>query len=125
LEESAEKLEASARAKSIEKRNLYILALFVMVSLAFLSVNITLSVMAGGLITVVNFRILWKGVEGLLQKKQVSQGLLYLGIFIKFILLIGLIGIIVIKLPIHTGAFLIGLSSIVLALISEVFYARV
>jgi hypothetical protein len=148
LEESAERLTASNKSpqppfvkggeqevspftqggrdgKEIEKRNLLILAALVLGSLYFLSFRITGSLLLGGAIAAGNFRLLCRVVEGLIaRQKGEKKGSIYPLILLKFLVLLGVIGLVVVKFPIHAFAFLIGLSSIVLAIVSEGFYAR-
>lgn len=106
--------------KKIEKRNLFILFLFVVGSIYFLSSRITISVLLGGGIAVLNFRWLAVKLSSLVEEKEkVEKSGMILFALLKYPLLFLVIGFLFLKTPIHIIGFMIGFASLIFAILSE------
>jgi len=106
------------RLVSVEKRTLQILALLLLGSLGFQSWSISLGVILGGAIALLNFRWLWQIMERIFFAGRKIYGI---QILVKFLALLLAIFLIVRFVKVHPVAFLVGLSSLVLGIFWEVF----
>ena len=90
-------------------------AVLIVASLYFRSVPITFSVIAGAAVTVVSYQLLFFLVTRLLDTKTRSRPLLVGIAAFKLALLGFVLWWIVVKMSVHIAAFLVGLSTILLA----------
>lgn len=106
--------------KKIEKRNLFILFLFVVGSIYFLSPRITISVFLGGAIAILNFRLLALKLSSLVEEKEkVEKSSLIIFALLKYPLLFLVVGFLILKTPIHLIGFMFGFTSLIFAILSE------
>lgn len=101
---------------SIEKRSAQILVLFLLASLWFHSGAILLGLILGGAVSILNFRWLWRIVEKVLFERKRFYGLQAL---VKFIVLVFVVSFILLYVPVHPIAFLVGISTLVLGILFE------
>ena len=103
---------------AIERTQWIILALFTLVSLAFWDWKITLGVVIGGIIVILNFKALRRIFEVGLSEGRLSISFL-VKYAIKFLVLLVAVGVIVFLLHgvINLIAFLVGLLTIFLAIV--------
>jgi hypothetical protein len=102
---------------SIEKRTAQILALFLLASLWFQSWAISLGLLLGGGIALLNFRWLWRMMEKFLFEKKKYYGF---QVLIRFLaLLLGLF-LIIRYVRVNPIAFLLGISSLVIGIFFEI-----
>ncbi len=113
---STEERQLIAKLLSIEKRSAKILVLFLLASLWFQSWPISLGVVLGGAVALLNFRWLWRIMERyLLQNKKHYAA----QILVKFLALLGGLFLIIRYAKIDPSAFLVGLSTLVLGIFYE------
>lgn len=118
--EPAETNEASDRPVStLERNNLILVLVGTLASVYFQDRALTLSFFAGGFITIVNLRLLKLIVTNLTSGKKISQGKLLVQVIVKFFGSLGLLAVIMLVFEPNAIAFLLGLSTIVLAVILE------
>lgn len=89
-------------------------AILALGSTYYMSPKISLSLVGGGAIGAANFVLLARAVQGLLGGRTAGKGRLAALFFFKFLAL-ALIFVAILKLPIHTVAFLVGFSTVVAA----------
>jgi signal transduction histidine kinase len=107
---------------AIEKRSAQFLILLLLASLWFQSGSISLGLILGGGVAILNFRWLWRIVEKVLfeQKKfYVIQAL------VKFILLAIVVFLILRYIAVNPIAFIVGLSTLVAGILFEAFWQSV
>jgi len=109
--------------RGIEKRHLAIGFLLILASLYYQSLPITLSVGAGVLFNLINFRLLSRLVLALLSKEAEAKKGIALRLLVKYGGLGIVLGGLILKTPLHAFSFLVGLSALVLAIVSEAIYA--
>lgn len=102
----------------ILKRVLWISAvltgLLALGSIYYMSPKISLSLVGGSVMGAANFYLLSHAVHALVGDGTASKGRLVALFFFKFVALAGIF-IVILKLPIHTVAFVIGISTVVVA----------
>ena len=112
---------------SIEKKNLLALLLLTGGSLFFWLLPLTAGVLIGGIIVILNLRVLRKITESLLKEKQedIHRAFLFFSYLIRFIFVGGIVFAILYFEIIHPAGFLLGLSTVffgvTLEIISKVF----
>lgn len=89
-------------------------AILTLGSIYYMSPKISLSLIGGSGIGAANFVLLTRAVQGLLGGGTAGRGRLSALFFLKFLVLAGIF-FVILKLPIHTLAFLAGFSTIVVA----------
>ena len=108
------------KLSSVEKRSAQILVLFLLASLWFHSGPILLGLILGGVVSILNFRWLWRIVEKLLFEQKKFYGLEAL---MKFIVLVSVVSFVLLYLQVHPIAFLVGISTLVLGILFEFIWA--
>ncbi len=104
----------------VEKKTLVILSLLFVASSYYRSFQISLSLLAGGLIGVFSFWSLRRSIEGLIQKQQQSGDVLKTGfLLLKYPLLFAVIAFLILKTPLNIVAWVLGFLSLVLAIVWE------
>jgi hypothetical protein len=101
----------------IEKRSAHFLILLLLASLWFQSWSISLGLILGGGVAILNFRWLWRIVEKVLFEQKKFYGIQAL---IRFILLGGVVFLVLRYLPVNPIAFVVGTSTLVAGIIFEV-----
>jgi len=94
---------------SIEKRSAQILALFLLASLWFQSWSISLGLILGGGVAILNFHWLWRIMEKVIFEKKKIHGL---QVLIKFLALLMVIFMIFRFIKVNSVAFIIGISTL-------------
>lgn len=110
-------MEENKSLTNIEKRNLFILLLFLGISAFFWPMDKILGLLMGSLIVTINFHWLRKIVEKSLGKTSRSR--LAFSIVFKYLFLIGVLFIVIVWGKIDLIPFLIGTFTIVLAIFIE------
>jgi len=103
---------------AIEKRSVQLLLLLLLASLWFQDWSISLGLILGGGVAILNFRWLWRIVEKVLFEQKKFYGI---QVLMKFILVGVLVFFILRYLAVNPIAFIVGLSSLVLGILFEVF----
>lgn len=111
--------QPSLSAGALERNNLILVLLGILVSCYFKNVSLTLSFFAGGAITVVNLRLLRRIVGALTASKAPSKIRLTLQVLVKFFGMIGVLAFVILVIKPDSVAFLLGLSTIVIAISYE------
>ncbi|MBW2038719.1 MAG: ATP synthase subunit I [Deltaproteobacteria bacterium] len=108
------------RLASLERTQWVILSLLTLGSLAFWDWRITLGVIMGGVIVILNFKALRRIVEGGFSEGGISKSF-FLKYAIKFLLLLAAVagGAFLLRGVINLVAFLVGLLTIFLAILAE------
>ncbi len=121
MEESEKRgINVSRILGPVEKKTIILLFILLMGSTYFRSLRISVSLLVGGLIGLLSFWILRRGIEGIVQRQQESGEVLRTSFFIlKYPILLGLIAFLVLKTPLHIVAWVIGFLSLVLAILLE------
>jgi hypothetical protein len=102
---------------AIEKRSAQFLILLLLASLWFQSWSISLGLILGGGVAILNFRWLWRIVEKVLFEQKKFYGIQAL---MKFILL-GVVVLFILRyLAVNPIAFIAGISTLVVAILFEV-----
>lgn len=97
-----------------------ILLIVLAASTYFRSLQICVSVLLGGLIGLVSFIILRRGIENLVYRQQQSSSVLQTSFLVlKYPLLLGLIAFLIIKTPLNIPAWVIGFLSLVMGIVLE------
>jgi len=94
---------------------MFIAVVMMLGSFYFRSVNVTLSILAGSAIVIISFELLHVIVSRALSAKPSKLFIVILAA-IKFVILGILLWFVVVKLPIHPVAFLVGLMTMILAI---------
>lgn len=122
--EESQKLDPVPKPiRGIEKRHIYVGVFMVLASIYFKSLPITLSVLVGVVFNLINFRLLTRLVVALLSKESEPKKGIALRLLVKYGVLGIVLGVLILKTPLHAFAFLVGLSALVLAIVSEALYA--
>jgi len=116
---SEEIAKTPGSSKEIETFNLVLVILGTLGSVYWQDRFLTLSFLAGGALTALNFRLLRMIVGNLLGPKKVAKGKLVAQVVIKFIGGLGALAAIMLWMKPQPIAFLLGLSTIVLAVTLE------
>ena len=103
---------------TIEKRSAQFLVLTLLASLWFQSGPISLGVILGGGVAVLNFRWLWRIVEKVLFEQNKFYGIQAL---VKFVLLAVVVFLILRYVAVNPIAFIVGLSTLVAGILFEAF----
>jgi len=103
---------------AIEKRSVQLLLLLLLASLWFQDWSISLGLILGGGVAILNFRWLWRILEKVLFEQKKFYGI---QVLMKFILVGILIFFILRYLAVNPIAFIVGLSTLVLGILFEVF----
>ena len=103
---------------AIEKRSGQFLILLLLASLWFQSGSISLGLLLGGAVAILNFRWLWRIVEKVLFEQNKFYGVQAL---VKFILLTAVVFLILRYLAVNPIAFIVGLSTLVAGILFEAF----
>ncbi len=103
---------------AIEKRSVQLLLLLLLASLWFQDWSISLGLILGGGVAILNFRWLWRILEKVLFEQKKFYGI---QVLMKFILVGVLVFFILRYLAVNPIAFIVGLSSLVLGILFEVF----
>ena len=120
MESSAELAESQKNsAANLERNNLILVLLGTLGTCYFQSAALTLSFLAGGAITVVNLRLIRLIVGALTGERVPSKGRLTLQILVKFVGMIGALAFMILVLHPQPVAFLLGLSTVVVAITYE------
>ena len=108
------------RLASIERTQWVILALFTLGSLVFLDWRITVGVIIGGVICILNFKALRMIFEGAFSQGRIS-GSIFVKYAVKFLALFAAVGGVALLLRgiINLIAFLVGLLTVFLAIVVE------
>ena len=101
---------------SIEKRSAQFLILLLLASLWFQSGYISLGLILGGGVAIINFRWLWRIVEKVLFEQKKFYGIQALT---KFILLAIVVFLILRYIAVNPVAFIVGLSTLVAGILFE------
>lgn len=116
----AEKTEDNFRQLSrIEACNLALVVVGSLASLYFWDPKISLGFFLGGLITVLNLRLLRWIVGGLTQDSQVNKAKLIGQILFKFFGMFAAVALVVLYLDVNAIALLVGVSTVVAAITLE------
>ncbi len=102
----------------IEKRSAQFLIFLLLASLWFQSGSISLGLLLGGAVAILNFRWLWRIVEKVLFEQNKFYGVQAL---VKFILLTAVVFLILRYLSVNPIAFIVGLSTLVAGILFEAF----
>ena len=105
------------RLVAIEKRSAHFLILLLLASLWFQSCSISLGLILGGGVAILNFRWLWRIVEKVLFEQKKFYGIQAL---IRFILLGVVVFLVLRYLPVNPIAFVVGTSTLVVGILFEV-----
>jgi hypothetical protein len=103
---------------AIENRSAQFLLLLLLASLWFQSWSISLGLILGGGVAILNFRWLWRIVEKVLFEHRKFYGVQAL---MKFILLALVVFLILRYIAVNPIAFIVGLSTLVVGILFEVF----
>jgi len=103
---------------AIEKRSAQFLILLLLASLWFQSWSISLGLIMGGGVAILNFRWLWRIVEKVLFEQNKLYGIQAL---VKFILLVFVVFLIFRYLAVNPIAFIVGVSTLVVGILFEAF----
>jgi heme O synthase-like polyprenyltransferase len=119
LKGSEAKPEVSDAGRSLERNNLILALLGTLASVYFQDRAMTLSFAAGGALTVLNLRLWRLMVRTLTSPKRISRGKLIAQVIVKFAGGLGALAVIMLVFHPQPIAFLLGLSTVVLAVILE------
>ena len=103
---------------AIEKRSAQFLILLLLASLWFQSGSISMGLLLGGAVAILNFRWLWRIVEKVLFEQNKFYGVQAL---VKFVLLTAVVFLILRYLSVNPIAFIAGLSTLVAGILFEAF----
>ncbi|MCP5468146.1 MAG: ATP synthase subunit I [Deltaproteobacteria bacterium] len=103
----------------IEWCNLVLLFSGTLASLYFWDFRISLGFFLGSLISTLNLRLLRWIVGGLTQDKSIAKSKLIAQILLKFFGMFAAIGLVVMYVDVHAIALLLGVSTVVLAIVLE------
>ena len=107
--------------KKIEITNWFVLGTLLLVSVIFASVNFTLGLVAGGLVSVLNFYGLCRGLQSAFGKWETDNSLAKAPLILKYLLRMAAIGFVLYVLLAKTSAdifgIVLGLSTVVIAII--------
>jgi ABC-type multidrug transport system fused ATPase/permease subunit len=103
---------------AIEKRSAQFLIVLLLASLWFQSWSISLGLILGGGVAILNFRWLWRIVEKVLFEQNKFYGIQAL---VKFIFLVFVVFLIFRYLAVNPIAFIVGVSTLVAGILFEAF----
>jgi hypothetical protein len=107
------------KTKSIWIKSLVAGLLMLVGSLFFTNQAATMSIGIGVAIAVANFWLLERLVKALVSQKEVNSGRVVLIFIVKLLVLFGVLGFVMLKVPVEALAFLFGLSCIVVGIVFE------
>jgi hypothetical protein len=107
------------RLRSIERKSLAAACAMVLGSLAYRSVYITLGVLLGGAISLVNFRLLWRIAEPAFRPTTKQHGMFALRFVVKMVGLLAVIFLVIYLGMVHIIGFVVGLSAVVVGIVLE------
>ena len=110
-----ERATGKEKIRTIEKNNLILLILFMLASLPFLSLSITLGVLIGAGIVTINFRLLANIVEKFLESDSSPKLSLILNFLLKFVFLFGSVLLVMLWTNVNQIALLFGTTTIIFA----------
>lgn len=120
MEKSEEQSVAVKIWGPVESKTFVVLMLMLLASSYYRSLQITLSVLAGGSIAILSFWTLRRSIEGLVQQQKESGNALKTGFLIlKYPLLFALLAFMILKTPLHIIAWVVGFLSLVIAIVVE------
>ncbi len=117
--EETEGEAASLQAGSLERNNLILVILGALVSVYWQDRTLTLSFLAGGILSVVNLRMLRLIVGNLTGPERISKVKLVMQVLIKYLGVLGALAFLLLVLHPQPVALLIGLSTVVAAILVE------
>ena len=104
----------------VESKAFVVLLLILLASSYYRSLQITLSVLAGGAVAVFSFWSLRRSIEGVIQQQKESGSVLKTGFLIlKYPLLFAILAFLILKTPLHLIAWVVGFLSLVVAIVLE------
>lgn len=104
----------------VETKAFVVLLLILLASSYYRSLQITLSVLAGGAVAVFSFWSLRRSIEGVIQQQKESGSALRTGFLIlKYPLLFAILAFLILKTPLHLIAWVVGFLSLVIAIVLE------
>ncbi len=112
-------IEAGDSSQSLERNNLILVLVGTLVSCLFKKLGVTLSFVAGGMLTIINLRLLRLIVAALVGRRTLSKGKLVAQVLIKFVGMMGLLAVLMLVFRPVPIPFLLGLSTLVVAILIE------
>jgi len=121
IQEGRDENAKDDRSGALERNNLILVIVGTLVSVYFQDRALTLSFLAGGLLNVLNFRLLRMIVRNLTGSKGISRGKLVAQVVVKFLGGLGALAVIMLIFHPQPVPFLVGLSTIVATIVLEGF----
>ncbi len=113
--------------KKIEFTNWIVLGIFLLLSGVLASLNFTLGILAGGLISILNFHGLCKGLQSAFSEREGSPPLAKAPFIIKYLLRLAATGLVLYIILVHTRAnifgLVIGISTVIISIVLTVIMA--
>lgn len=110
---------SAGKTRSLERNNLILVILGSLISVYWQDRAITLSFLAGGLISILNLRMLTSIVGNLTRPEGIPKGKLVLQVLVKYLGLLGSLAFLFLVLHPQPVAVLVGLSTVVAAVLLE------
>ncbi len=104
---------------SIERKSLAVACVLIIGSLMYRSVFISLGVILGAAISLLNFRLLWKIAEPVFRTGAMPRGKFALRFVVKMVGLLAAIFLVVYMDIVNILGFLVGLTTVVLGIVIE------
>ncbi|MBI4640202.1 MAG: ATP synthase subunit I [Candidatus Tectomicrobia bacterium] len=97
--------------------NYLLIGLFLLASLPFRSLEVSLGLLLGWAIVTINFKWLIRIAEQFMKKRKIATVKVLANVFLKFFFLIGSLVIVIFYTTLNVVAFLIGTTTIILAVL--------
>ena len=110
-------LESKKRLKAIEKKTVTVILVFSLGSIYYQSAKIFLGVFLGGILSLINIKILSRIIENLFQQEIPNKSAIIVQYSVKVILLLGILYLVITYNLINSIAFVVGFSAFFIALI--------
>jgi len=112
-------LESKRRLTSIERKTVMLVFLLSLGSLYYQSLKISLGIIVGGVLSLVNIRILTRIIENLFHQGMPSRSVIIVQYVVKIFLLFGILYIVVTYNLLNMIAFVLGFSAFFMVLVIE------
>jgi len=110
---------ARKQLSSIQRKTVFIIFFLLLISLFYRSIEISAGIVMGGILSLVNLKVLGRIIENVFHQGSPSKGLIVWQYVIKLILFFGIIYIIITYHLVDIVAFIVGFSAFMLALLLE------
>lgn len=112
-------VESKKRLNSIQKKTVIVLLLLIAASLFYKSAKISLGIVVGGCLSLINLKVLSRIAENIFQQTKPNKTPIIISYVIKIFILFGTLYLLITRDLVNIIAFIIGFSAIFIAMFLE------